>query len=112
MGNLEDIGLHYDYSIFFRNAVYQDYFNSFETRISSAKTDEERIAYYRDIRLLTTLYSTVVYYIYPNVPAFKKIMDSDSELSTNFKAVKTMLDKSGGAQLADQFLKTATESFQ
>ncbi len=112
MVKIEDTGLHCDYSVYFKDKIYREYFSTFDKRLAAAKNDDERLAHFRDIRLLTTLYCTVVYYIYPNVPKFKELIDSDKELSANFKAVKKRLDENGGPQTAELFMRQAFASLQ
>ena len=111
MAKIEDTGLDCDYAVFFKDKICKDFFNRFPSLVNSAKNDDEVIALYTNARLLTSIYSLVVYKIYPNVPEYKEIIDSDKELASNFQEIKEKLDANEGERMAEQIVQNASETY-
>ena len=53
---------------------------------------------------MLSIYSLLVYYIYPNSKEMQKKIGASKELSENFGQVKQWLDANGGKKAADEFL--------
>jgi len=107
-----DTGFAYDYRPLFTNEVYNGYFLSFPSRLSSAKNDQERVKIFNEARVATGLYCAVVYNLYPNSEALRQSIDRDPELSANFSRAMDFLGKHGGRETANIIAESIRKSLE
>ncbi len=91
------------YKSFFTDAVSKGYLSAMQIAFYEASSPE-KASIIEQLSSLMTVYSLLVYKLYSSSPAFRKEIDSSSELKSNFKSVKEMLDANRGEKLADEFI--------
>ncbi|VVC01052.1 Uncharacterised protein [uncultured archaeon] len=94
-------GQEFDYSAMFTNELSRDDIYRMQQALFTASTPQERDEAVYTINATASFYAVVVYYIYPNKDWLKKTIESNQELSTNFKMVKSWLDTHNGKEVAD-----------
>lgn len=99
-------GLEFDYRYLFTDALSKDLVIQLGQRLAESKSAPEAEEAAFNVKFMLTMYSVAVYYIYPTKEWLKKSVDSDKELSSNFKMVKGWLDGHGGKVWADQYVAT------
>jgi len=98
---------HINYPAWFSDQMAKNYVGTFPTRFAICKNDEERNSILREAQTTATLYAVLVYHIYSKRDDVRRTIDSNPELSENFKVMKAWLDNNGGRQAADEFLAYA-----
>ncbi|MFA6214743.1 MAG: hypothetical protein WC717_05705 [Candidatus Micrarchaeia archaeon] len=111
-GDGTGLGLAFDYRVFFTNGVCSAYLDALPSQAASAKDEKTGENLSRQVLSAAAVYATVIYYIYPNRPLFKKAIDSDKELSENFRKAKWWIDMNGFDRLADRFAGTVAAAFE
>jgi hypothetical protein len=101
---------HVDYKAWFSDKVARDYVSYLENRFQDAGI-EERAAICDTRAALMSMYSFLIYKLYPAMPRFKKEIDSSAEYMVNFASMKRLLDRNGGSDLAEECAKAAEANF-
>ncbi|MCX6772100.1 MAG: hypothetical protein NTX79_08710 [Candidatus Micrarchaeota archaeon] len=90
-----------DYAGWFTDHIAKDCIAFLPWKYGSTKDPQERFVLAMQADKARQLYSMLVYYAYPNRPEFREKIDSDRELSANFKMVKEWLDRNQGKAAID-----------
>jgi len=90
-----------DYQLWFTNRLAREYVAFLSENYNSSNNARERFALHVQAEKLLQIYSMLVYYAYPNRSDFKKKIDTDQELSENFKTIKGWLDQNDGKEYLD-----------
>jgi hypothetical protein len=109
--NLQGALQHVDYRIWFTNAMAKEYMNSLSIRLKESSETEKKAALVESA-MAVTVYSFLIYQLYPKKSELRKAIIQDPELSSNFVAMKSMLDKSEGKKAAEVFLNSVIGNSQ
>ncbi|MCX6770396.1 MAG: hypothetical protein NT051_07065 [Candidatus Micrarchaeota archaeon] len=107
-GDAARMGLAFDYRFFFTNETYSKCLRTISSAESSGKNPNEEAQ--SSVLAAAAIYATLIYYIYPARPRFKKEIDSNKELSENFAKAKKWIDENNFADLADNFVDNILSS--
>lgn len=112
IGDGAKLDLAYDYRVFFTNKVCSAYLDLLPSEEISGKNSTAKENISAQIRAAAAVYATVIYYIYPNKPLFKKEIDSTPELSANFRKAEQWINTNGFAGLAEEFVGTVESALE
>ena len=102
-----------DFSLWFKDTLAVQHFNSFSSQYAKTKSEEEQAGVASDAAAIIALYSVMIYKIYPHNPRFKDQIDFSPELTRNFKHMKAWLDEHEGEAIADEFFsKLSSAKFE
>lgn len=93
------------YKDWFSNKIARSYMNSFLRRLPAIKNRTETGEVLAELTNAMTVYSLIVYYIYPDSPELRKAIASSKEYGENFRLVSDWLSKNGGQELGKAFLE-------
>ncbi len=96
---------HVDYRIWFTNAMAKAYMGRLSTHLKESSENDKTQAL-TESAMAVTVYSFLIYQLYPKKPELRKAISQDPELSSNFAAMKSLLDKSEGKKAAEVFLNS------
>jgi hypothetical protein len=85
--------------------------NSLSIRLKESSETEKKAALVESA-MAVTVYSFLIYQLYPKKSELRKAIIQDPELSSNFVAMKSMLDKSEGKKAAEVFLNSVIGNSQ
>ena len=94
-----------DYKQWFSDRLSQKYISDLPLRYGMAVCEDQKKNIFVEAEALLTLYSLLVYYMYPNDGRLKNEIDADLKLSKNFNSVKGWLDANGGKKIADEYME-------
>ena len=100
--NAADYGTELSLSLF-SDLMANDYLEDAQRRFDSAKGAREKKAVAREVSTLFGVYGALVYIVYPDSAEFRQGIDSDKELSANFKRIKAWLENHDGKKRAEEF---------
>ena len=93
-----------DYELWFSDRLSQKYVGAFPLRYNLAVCDEQRQDIASEASSILTIYSVLVYHVYPNSKEMQDELKASKELSENFGRVKGWLEANEGKKIADEFL--------
>ncbi|GEM_PF-1791819 len=102
---IEDAVANSDYKLWFTNRLAKEYVATLFEKYNSTKNAQARVSIHGEAEKVLQIYAMLVYYAYPSRPDFKGQINSDVELSRNFKAVKAWLDENGGKEFIDYSMR-------
>lgn len=94
-----------NYTNWFSDRMAQGRLQTLEFKLSSAKSQDEKMSALMEGQAAMVLYSTLIYYVYPAVPSVKREIDTKPELRENFSRLKEWFDGNGGSKIADDFYR-------
>ena len=99
--NAADYGTELSLSLF-SDLMANDYLEDAQRRFDSAKGAREKKAVAREVSTLFGVYGALVYIVYPDSAEFRQGIDSDKELSANFKRIKAWLERHDGKKKSEE----------
>jgi len=101
-----DVALrHVNYPSWFSDQMAKGYVGTFPARFAVCKNEKEREEVLQEAQITAALYAVLVYYRYNEREDFRRAIDSNPELSENFRTIKAWLDEREGKAAADEFIE-------